>query len=74
VGNYFNKIECFCFTEQVLQPGERASMPVTFYVDLDMVENIESKNIKSVTLSYTFYEIDLPETSASVTNDLNNKL
>ena len=74
VGNYFNKIECFCFTEQVLQPGERASMPVTFYVDPDMIENIESKNIKSVTLSYTFYEIDLPETSASVVHDINKKL
>ena len=73
VGNYFNKIECFCFTEQVLQPGERASMPVTFYVDPDIIQNIESKNIKSVTLSYTFYEIDLPETSASVTPDINNK-
>ena len=71
---YFNKIECFCFTEQVLQPGERASMPVTFYVDPDMVENVESKNIKSVTLSYTFYEIDLPETSASVIRDINKKL
>ena len=71
---YFNKIECFCFTEQVLQPGERATMPVTFYVDPDITQNIESKNIKSVTLSYTFYEIDLPETSASVTPDKNKKL
>ena len=57
-----------------MQPGERASMPVTFYVDPDMIENIESKNIKSVTLSYTFYEIDLPETSASVTHEINKKL
>ena len=61
VGNFFNKIECFCFTEQILQPGEKIKMPVSFYVDPDLINNLESKNVTSVTLSYTFYEIDLPE-------------
>ena len=74
VGNYFTKIECFCFTEQVLQPGERANMPVTFYVDPDILRNIEAKNVKSVTLSYTFYEIDLPETTASIAEKTKTKL
>jgi cytochrome c oxidase assembly protein subunit 11 len=63
VGNFFNKIECFCFTEQVLQPGERVNMPVSFYVDPDLIENVESNKVFSVTLSYTFFEIDLPETA-----------
>jgi len=64
VGSFFNKIECFCFTEQVLLPGEKIKMPVSFYVDPDLITNIESKNVTSVTLSYTFYEIDLPETAS----------
>ncbi len=64
VGNFFNKIECFCFTEQILQPGEKIKMPVSFYVDPDLINNLESKNVTSVTLSYTFYEIDLPETAS----------
>ncbi len=64
VGSFFNKIECFCFSEQVLLPGEKIKMPVSFYVDPDIITNIESKNVTSVTLSYTFYEIDLPETAS----------
>ena len=64
VGNFFNKIDCFCFTEQILQPGERIKMPVSFYVDPELVANIETKKVNSVTLSYTFYEIDLPDTAS----------
>ncbi|MFW2587770.1 cytochrome c oxidase assembly protein [Sagittula sp. SSi028] len=60
-GAYFNKIECFCFTEQVLQPGERVQMPVSFFVDPEIVEDSDAKYAKHITLSYTFYEIDLPE-------------
>lgn len=60
-GNFFTKIECFCFTEQVLQPGERVEMPLTFYVDPKLVEDRDAKFVNHVTLSYTFYEIDLPE-------------
>ena len=69
VGNFFNKIECFCFTEQILPPGEKIKMPVSFYVDPDLINNLESKNVTSVTLSYTFYEIDLPETASYLENN-----
>ena len=57
-GNYFSKIDCFCFVEQTLQPGERVKMPVTFYIDPEIDENIETKNIKALTLSYTFYKLE----------------
>ncbi len=64
-GNFFTKIDCFCFTEQVLQPGERVDMPVTFYVDPEIVEDRDAKYIPRITLSYTFYETDLPEDVAA---------
>ena len=60
-GGFFAKIDCFCFEEQVLQPGERMQMPVTFYVDPAIVEDRDAKYAKSITLSYTFYEIELPQ-------------
>ena len=62
-GGFFDKIDCFCFTEQVLQPGERVQMPVTFYVDPAIVDDREGQYIHTITLGYTFYEIDLPETA-----------
>ncbi|WP_298913489.1 cytochrome c oxidase assembly protein [uncultured Roseobacter sp.] len=65
-GGFFNKIQCFCFEEQVLQPGERVQMPVTFYVDPKIVEDRDGKYVHTITLSYTFYEIDLPEGYAAV--------
>ncbi|MHA3913326.1 cytochrome c oxidase assembly protein [Halovulum sp. GXIMD14793] len=67
MGYYFTKIECFCFTEQVLQPGERVDMPVSFYVDPEMVDSRETKDVLDMTLSYTFREIDLPEEVTSLT-------
>jgi cytochrome c oxidase assembly protein subunit 11 len=59
VGGYFTKIDCFCFTEQVLQPGERVTMPVTFYVDPEIIDDPETERVHTITLSYTFYETEL---------------
>ncbi len=66
-GSFFTKIDCFCFEEQVLAPGERVQMPVTFYVDPDITSDSEGRFVHTITLSYTFYEIDLPEGYASLT-------
>lgn len=63
-GAYFDKIECFCFTEQKLEPGQRIEMPVSFYVDPEIVEDRDAKYVHTITLSYTFYEIDPPEGEA----------
>lgn len=66
VGSYFSKIACFCFDLQVLQPGERVEMPVTFFVDPEMLENRETREVTEITLSYTMYSADLPEELASL--------
>ena len=68
-GGFFSKIDCFCFTEQVLMPGERVDMPVTFFVDPEIVDDRDAKYVKEITLSYTFYEIDLPEEIAALTQE-----
>ena len=76
-GQYFTKIDCFCFVEQVLQPGEKVTMPVSFYIDPEIINDREAKFVKSVTLSYTFYEIDLPSEvlkTAKNNFDLNRKI
>lgn len=65
-GGFFSKIACFCFTEQVLQPGERVEMPVSFFVDPEIVKDREGKFVKEITLSYTFYETPLPEKQAAL--------
>lgn len=65
-GGFFFKIQCFCFEEQVLQPGERVQMPVTFYVDPEIVDDRDGKFVHTITLSYTFHEIALPEESAAL--------
>ncbi len=57
-GVYFNKIECFCFTEQTLEPGARADMPLTFFIDPEIVNDPEAMNIQEITLSYTFFPVE----------------
>jgi cytochrome c oxidase assembly protein subunit 11 len=59
-GGYFMKVECFCFTDTELAPGEEIEMPVMFYIDPDVVDLPEMKNIRTITLSYTFYPVDAP--------------
>ena len=60
-GGFFTKIDCFCFEEQLLMPGQTVRMPVTFYVDPEIVDDRDARFVHTITLSYTFYEIDLPE-------------
>ncbi|WP_064686212.1 cytochrome c oxidase assembly protein [Rhizobium bangladeshense] len=64
-GAYFNKVQCFCFTDTDLKPGEKLEMPVVFYIDPEIVKAVESKDIHTVTLSYTFYPKEGPKPVAS---------
>ncbi len=55
-GVYFSKIECFCFTEQTLAPGERVDMPVVYYIDPAFADDPDMSDVQEITLSYTFFE------------------
>lgn len=73
-GAYFMKVECFCFTDTELAPGETLDMPVVFYVDPAIVDVPELKNIHTITLSYTFFPLDrdAPQGSASAGSKATN--
>jgi cytochrome c oxidase assembly protein subunit 11 len=60
VGSYFEKINCFCFTEQTMAPGEKREMPVVFYVDPSIANDHENDGLNTITLSYTFYPVRDP--------------
>jgi cytochrome c oxidase assembly protein subunit 11 len=62
VGKYFTKIQCFCFTQQTLKPGETVRMPVIFFVDPKILNDPDARDVEEITLSYTFYPVDSTKT------------
>jgi cytochrome c oxidase assembly protein subunit 11 len=64
-GSYFNKVECFCFTEQTLAPGQSVDFPVSFFIDPAILSDPDAKNLQEITLSYTFFRVNKDGESAS---------
>ena len=71
VGGYFNKINCFCFTQQTLKPGETREMTVVFYVDPSIAKDRDQNDLNTITLSYTFYRLPDPERPVAEAPDTN---
>ncbi len=69
IGGYFVKIDCFCFTEQVLQPGESVDMPVSFYIDPEIRDDRETQEVAGITLSYTFFETEISDPEFAVSRE-----
>jgi len=65
-GKYFVKIQCFCFNEQTLEPGQTVDMPVVYYVDPAILDDPDAKKIDEITLSYTFYPVATPKKAAGI--------
>jgi cytochrome c oxidase assembly protein subunit 11 len=69
VGAYFEKINCFCFTQQILKPGEKREMAVVFYVDAKLAKDSEQNGVNDITLSYTFFPVQEPEQGVAEGNN-----
>jgi len=74
IGAYFDKINCFCFTQQTMKPGETREMTVVFYVDPSIVKDHEQDDLNTITLSYTFYRVPDPAAPVADASDRNSKL
>jgi cytochrome c oxidase assembly protein subunit 11 len=75
IGAYFNKINCFCFTQQTMKPGETRDMTVVFYIDPEIVKDRDQNDLNTITLSYTFYKLpDAERPVAEAPDGKTNKL